>query len=92
MSCTRHRVTSLFTCCPQFIMRADRDICFGMNQSLDGIFEHAALPAPSPTPFQFSVDEARSRIGSLYGRRMYELMRYRDEGRAEWGAAERERA
>jgi len=32
----------------------------------------------------------RDLAGSVYGRRMYEVMRYWDEDRPEWGAAERD--
>src|SRR5690606_1204774 len=38
------------------------------------------------------IDEVRGLSGSVYGRRMYEVMRYWDEDHAEWDAAEREYA
>jgi len=63
-------------------------LVFGMNQSLDGYVDHLAF-APSPTLFQHFIEEARCQAGSVYGRRMYEVMRYWDDDHAEWGAAER---
>ena len=34
------------------------------------------------------IEQVRGLAGSVYGRRMYEVMRYWDEDRPEWGAAE----
>jgi hypothetical protein len=53
-------------------------LVFGMNQSLDGYVDHMAF-APSPTLFRHFVEEARQQAGSLYGRRIYEIMRYWDD-------------
>jgi dihydrofolate reductase len=64
-------------------------LVFGMNQSLDGYVDHTAS-APSPTLFRHYIEQAREQVGSVYGRRLYEVMRYWDEDRPEWGAAERE--
>jgi len=62
-----------------------------LNQSLDGIIDHDA-PGMVPTPalFQHFTDEVRGLAGSLYGRVMYETMRYWDTDQADWGEAERE--
>ncbi|MBY0113828.1 MAG: dihydrofolate reductase family protein [Phycisphaerales bacterium] len=57
---------------------------FGMNQSLDGFVNHTALPTPSRTLFRHYVEQARAQTGSVYGRHLYELMRYWDEDRPEW--------
>jgi dihydrofolate reductase len=62
-------------------------LVFGMNQSLDGYVDHTAF-GPSPALFRHFVEEARAQTGSVYGRRMYEIMRYWDEDRPEWGADE----
>ena len=62
---------------------------FGMNQSLDGYVDHDRF-APDATLFRHFVEEARAQAGSIYGRRVYELMHYWDEDRAEWGDAERD--
>jgi dihydrofolate reductase len=64
-------------------------LVFGMNQSLDGYVDHMAF-APSPALFRHFVEQVRSLAGSLYGRRMYEVMRYWDDDHPEWGAAERD--
>jgi hypothetical protein len=48
-------------------------LVFGMNQSLDGYVDHMAF-APSPTLFRHFIEEAQGQAGSVYGRRMYEVM------------------
>jgi dihydrofolate reductase len=63
-------------------------LVFGMNQSLDGYVDHEAF-APSPALFRHFIAEAQQQAGSVYGRRMYEIMRYWDDDHAEWGADER---
>ena len=63
-------------------------LVFGMNQSLDGYVDHMAF-APSPTLFRHFIEEVGGLVGSIYGRRMYEVMRYWDDDCAEWGAEER---
>ncbi len=63
-------------------------LVFGMNQSLDGFVDHTAF-APGPALFRHFVEEARGQAGSVYGRRMYEVMRYWDEDQPEWGDDER---
>jgi dihydrofolate reductase len=62
-------------------------LVFGMNQSLDGYIDHMAF-APSPTLFRHFIEEARGQAGSVYGRQMYEVMRYWDDDRPEWNADE----
>jgi dihydrofolate reductase len=62
-------------------------LVFGMNQSLDGYVDHMAF-GPSPTLFRHFIEQARGYTGSLYGTRLYEVMRYWDEDHPEWGAAE----
>ncbi|MFZ2357811.1 MAG: dihydrofolate reductase family protein [Anaerolineae bacterium] len=62
-------------------------LVFGMNQSLDGYVDHTAF-GPSPTLFRHFVAEAQGQAGSVYGRRMYEIMRYWDDDQPEWGAEE----
>ena len=63
-------------------------LVFGMNQSLDGYVDHTALPAPSPLLFRHFIEEAQRQVGSVYGRQMYEVMRYWDDDQPEWDAAE----
>ena len=63
-------------------------LVFGMNQSLDGYVDHLAF-APGPTLFRHFIEEAEGQAGSIYGRQMYEVMRYWDEDHPEWEADER---
>jgi dihydrofolate reductase len=63
-------------------------LVFGMNQSLDGYVDHMAF-APGPQLFRHFIDEARGQAGSIYGRRIYEIMRYWDDEHPEWGEDER---
>src|SRR6188508_2589233 len=60
-------------------------LVFGMNQSLDGYVDHQEF-APDPALFRHFIEQVRDLTGSVYGRRMYEVMRYWDEDRPEWGA------
>jgi dihydrofolate reductase len=63
-------------------------LVFGMNQSLDGYVDHMAF-GPSPTLFRHFIEEAERQAGSVYGRQMYEIMRYWDDDHPEWDEAER---
>ena len=63
-------------------------LVFGMNQSLDGYVDHTAF-APGPKLFRHFIEEARQQSGSVYGRVMYEIMRYWDDDQPEWGDDER---
>ncbi len=62
-------------------------LVFGMNQSLDGYVDHTAF-APDGTLFRYFIVEAQGQAGSIYGRHMYEVMRYWDEDHPEWDAEE----
>ncbi|HWB47411.1 MAG TPA: dihydrofolate reductase family protein [Hyphomicrobiaceae bacterium] len=64
-------------------------LVFGMNQSLDGYVNHTAF-APGPTVFRHFIEQVRNQVGSVYGRHLYEVMRYWDEDHPEWDAAERD--
>jgi dihydrofolate reductase len=64
-------------------------LVFGMNQSLDGYVDHLEM-RPSPALFRHFIEQVRDLTGSVYGRRMYEVMRYWDEDRPEWGAEQRD--
>ncbi len=63
-------------------------LVFGMNQSLDGYVDHTEF-GPSPALFRHFIAEAEGQAGSVYGRQMYEIMRYWDDDHPEWGADER---
>ena len=56
---------------------------FGMNVSLDGYVDHERF-APGPGLFRHWIEQVRGISGSIYGRRIYELMRYWDEDRPGW--------
>ena len=64
-------------------------IVFGMNQSLDGYVDHDKF-APDATVFRHWIEHVRGLAGSVYGRRMYEIMRYWDEDQPEWTAEHHE--
>ena len=64
-------------------------LVFGMNQSLDGYVDHMAF-APGPTLFHHFIEQARDQVGSVYGRRLYEVMSYWDEDHSEWDAVRRD--
>jgi dihydrofolate reductase len=64
-------------------------LVFGMNQSLDGYVDHLEM-RPGPALFRHFIEQVRGLTGSVYGRRMYEVMRVWDEDFPEWGAEERD--
>jgi dihydrofolate reductase len=66
-------------------------LVYALNQSLDGYVDHMEF-APDPALFRHFIDDVRGLAGSVYGRRMYEVMRYWDEDRSEWDAEERDYA
>lgn len=63
-------------------------LVFALNASLDGYVDHMAF-APDAVVFQHFIDDVRGLAGIVYGRRMYEIMRYWDEDHAEWDDARR---
>lgn len=69
------------------VARVMATLVFGMNQSLDGYVDHNAF-APSPTLFRHFVEQAREQTGSLYGRKIYEIMRVWDDDNPESTADE----
>lgn len=64
-------------------------LAFGMNQSLDGYVDHLAF-APGPMLFRHWIEQVRGLTGSVYGRGLYEVMRYWDDDHPEWDAERRE--
>ena len=69
-------------------------LVFGMTQSLDGYVATEAgelvLPEPDIELFRHFTRRARGLAGSLYGRRLYEVMRYWDDEHPEWNADQRD--
>ena len=64
-------------------------LVFGLNQSLDGYVDHLEMRT-GPALFRHWIEQVRDLSGSVYGRRMYEVMRYWDEDRPEWSAEQHE--
>jgi dihydrofolate reductase len=69
-------------------------LVFGMMQSLDGYVAGVTggpqLPIPGPALHRHFNDHVRSLAGCLYGRCIYEVMRYWDEDRPDWDEIERD--
>jgi dihydrofolate reductase len=69
-------------------------LVFGMMQSLDGYIAGRPggpqLPPPGEALHRHFNDHVRALGGLLLGRRMYEVMRYWDDDRADWGGVERD--
>jgi dihydrofolate reductase len=61
-------------------------LIFGMMQSLDGYIAGPSgeLRPPGPILHRHFNDHVRGSDGILYGRRMYEVMRYWDEDKPDW--------
>jgi dihydrofolate reductase len=51
---------------------------FEMNMSLDGYTDHEALGPPDPVLFRYFIELTRNTAGTIYGRGLYEAMRYWD--------------
>jgi len=67
-------------------------LVFGLSQSLDGYVDHLEMPPPGPALFRHFYEQERDLAGGVYGRRIYEVLRYWDEDRPEWSADERDYA
>ena len=61
-----------------------------LNQSLDGYVDHREIGPPDPVVFRHFIDHVRDLAGIVYGRRMYEIMRYWDDDLPDWDAEERD--
>ena len=64
-------------------------LVFGMNQSLDGYVDHLEM-RPDPVLFRHFIEHVRGLTGMVYGRRIYEVMRYWDDDLPDWDAEERD--
>jgi len=67
-------------------------LVFELNQSLDGYIDHQELGPSRPVLFRHFIERVRGLTGMVYGRRMYEVMRYWDDDLPEWDAENREYA
>lgn len=53
-------------------------LVFAMNQSLDGYIDHDKMET-GPVLYRHWIEQTRALAGSIYGRVMYETMRYFDD-------------
>jgi dihydrofolate reductase len=65
-------------------------LVFGMMQSLDGYVDHLEMGPPGPGVFRHFIEHVRGLTGMIYGRRVYELMRYWEEDLPDWDAQDKE--
>ena len=65
-------------------------LVFGMMQSLDGYVDHMKMGPPGPALFRHFMEQLRDQSGFLFGRVMYEIMRYWDEDSTDWDAEEQD--
>jgi dihydrofolate reductase len=63
-------------------------LVFGMNLTLDGYVEHTNF-SPSPTLFRHFIEHMRGLAAIVYGRRLYEVMRYWDQDQSDWDSDQR---
>ena len=67
-------------------------LVFELNQSLDGYVDHQKIGPPRPGLFRHFKERVRGLTGMVYGRCMYEVMRYWDEDQSDWDTEEHEYA
>ena len=67
-------------------------LIFGMNLSLDGYVDHREMGPPDSVLFRHFIEQVRDSAGMVYGRRMYEVMRYWDDDLPDWDTEERDYA
>jgi len=65
-------------------------LVYALNQSLDGYVDHMKIGPPDPALFRHFIEQARRLTGAVYGRRMYEIMRYWDGDLPDWDADDRD--
>ena len=66
-------------------------LVYGLQMTLDGFVDHTAFN-PSEKLFRHFIEHTGQVAGSVYGRTMYEVMRYWDDDQPEWEPAEHEYA
>ena len=65
-------------------------LVYALNQSLDGYVDHMKIGPPDPALSRHFIEQARGLTGAVYGRRMYEIMRYWDDDLPDWDAQDRD--
>src|SRR5580704_2479072 len=63
-------------------------LVFGLQQSLDGYVDHLKIGPPGPALSCHFIEHVRELSGCVYGRRIYEVMRYWDEDQPDWDAGD----
>jgi dihydrofolate reductase len=64
-------------------------LVFGMMQSLDGYVDHLEMGPPGPVVSRHFNEHVRDLTGMIYGRRVYEIMRYWEDDLPDWDAEDR---
>jgi dihydrofolate reductase len=67
-------------------------LVYELNQSLDGYVDHMKMGPPRPALFRHFIQRVHGLTGMVYGRRMYETMRYWDDDLPDWDAEKRDYA
>ncbi len=65
-------------------------LVYGLNQSLDGYVDYMKIGPPDPALSRHFLEQVRGKTGAVYGRRMYEVMRYWDDDLPDWDAQDRD--
>src|SRR5580692_3420060 len=65
-------------------------LVYGLSQSLDGYVDHMMLGPPAPAACSHFIGLVRGLTGLIYGRCMYEIMRYWEEDLPEWSPEDRD--
>jgi dihydrofolate reductase len=65
-------------------------LVYGLSQSLDGYVDHMKLGPPVPAGSRHFLELVRGVTGFVYGRRMYEVVRYWDDDHEDWDAQDRD--
>ncbi len=62
-------------------------LVFAMNVSLDGYVDHQHF-APDAVLFRHWIDQVAQSVAAIYGRKIYEIMRYWETDQPGWGPDE----
>jgi dihydrofolate reductase len=65
-------------------------LVYALNQSLDGYVDHMKIGPPDPALSRHFTEFTRGLTGTVYGRRMYEIMRYWEDDLPDWDEQDRE--
>ncbi|HUB30419.1 MAG TPA: dihydrofolate reductase family protein [Terracidiphilus sp.] len=65
-------------------------LVYALNQSLDGYVDHMKIGPPDPALSRHFIEQTRGLAGTVYGGRMYGIMRYWDDDLPDWDADDRD--